>query len=327
VIQRQSMPNIVIIGAGQLGRRHMQSLANSAISGSLHIVDPVASSLTEAQAALTVVKGQAPLLSNVHWHSSTQTLPKAIDLAVIATTADVRLDVISALFESAPPRYLVLEKVLFQRFADYDAAAVLLQQHGTTAWVNCPRRAFPIYQSLARFFADDPVRRMDLHGGDWGLGCNAIHFLDLLALLGGPGELEVHGDELDPGVHQSKRKGFVEFSGTLRGKLGKAAFGLTSIHGSSMKHLIALHGQSKSVIIDETAGVFWRLEGTSNSLESFSVPYQSQLTGPLAESILRNGSCPLTPYAESSAMHLRLLSTLARHAGLTYFQQGCCPIT
>lgn len=321
------MPNIVVIGAGQLGRRHMQSLANSTLTGSLHVVDPFESSLSAAQAALAESKGQSPLLADVQWHRSAQTLPKVVDLAVIATTADVRVAAMTALCESAAPRYLVLEKVLFQRFADYDTAAALLQRHGITAWVNCPRRAFPVYQSLARFFADDPVRRMDLHGGDWGLGCNAIHFLDLLALLSEPGGLEVHGDELDPGVHESKRKGFVEFSGTLRGRLGHAAFSLTAMHGSSKKHLIALHGQSKSVFVDETAGMLWKLDGASDALERFNVPYQSQLTGPLAESILGDGSCPLTPYAESAAMHLPLLSTLARHAGATDLQRGSCPIT
>ena len=51
--------------------------------------------------------------------------------------------------------------------------------------VDTARRAFPIYQQIRDYFADDPIVHMDVRGGDWGLACNAIHFLDLLSFLAG----------------------------------------------------------------------------------------------------------------------------------------------
>lgn len=321
------MHNIVIIGAGQLGRRHLQGLANSGLEAKLHVVDPFESSLVAAKKSLEDLPEPAPLVARVLWHRSAETLPSSIDLAIVATTADVRLAAMRSLCEIVAPRYMVIEKVLFQRFADYEEATELLSRLGVTAWVNCPRRAMPIYRSLATFFADDPIRRMELHGGDWGMGCNSIHFLDLLAFLNGTGPLELTGDQLETGVRKSKRDGFVEYAGTLHGSLGGANFCFSAIAGSTKKHLMSLHGGSKSVFIDEMSGELWKHDAASASLERFSLPYQSQLTGPLAEAILSSGNCPLTPFSESTALHLPLLSVLAHHEHGAEWAHATCHIT
>ncbi len=322
------MYNIAVIGAGQLGRRHLQGLAQSKLDASLHIVDPSKNSLEAARTCLTEVPPQHLLNKSFHPHVSAEKLPNNLDLVIIATTADVRLDALRDLCNFAPPRYLILEKVLFQRLSDYPAAAQLIREHGITTWVNCPRRAFSIYQNLRDFFADDPVRYMDVYGGDWGMGCNSIHFLDLLASLGGAGPLSVLTSNLASGVMQSKRAGFVEFSGALSGRLGDAEFSLRSIVGSSKKHLITLHSeQSKSVFIDEARGELWKHSGSDAVLERFTLLYQSQLSGLLAESILNSGDCPLTPYAESMALHIPLLQALGRHATDSALDTDFCPIT
>jgi hypothetical protein len=131
-----------------------------------------------------------------------------------------------------------------------------------------------------------------------------------------------------PGVLQSKRPGFVEFSGCLRGSIGSAGFQLTSIAGSKKRHLISLHAsKSNSVFIDEARGELWKHTSNAAELERFSLPYQSQMTGPLAEQILGTGSCPLTPYAESTTLHIPLLKAFGRHLAGSAVNGDCCPIT
>lgn len=322
------MHNIAIIGAGQLGRRHLQGLAQSNLKANLYVVDPSESSLEAARLSLDEVQSQGVQEKFLHYCGSVADLPVRMDLVIVATTADVRLDVLQALCASAPPRYLVLEKVLFQRLADYHVAEQLFTEHGIVAWVNCTRRIFPVYQNLREFFSDDQVRSMEVAGGEWGLGCNSIHFLDFLQFLAGAGQVSILTDGLSPEVIKSKRSGFVEFSGTLRGNIGNAEFRLTSVAGSSKRHLISLHASgSKSVFIDEARGELWKHEGSEAKLEKFSLPYVSQTSRTLAEDILNTSYCQLTPYSESKILHIPLLQALGCHLSGSSVSVDSCLIT
>lgn len=311
------MYNIAVIGAGQLGSRHLQGLAKLSRQCYLHIVDPFENSVGLAKDRIREV-GTNEKICGIFAHTLPVTLPDVIDLAVIATTSDVRMAAMQALCQSTSVKNLVLEKVLFQRFSEYEAAADLIRRNSIRCWVNCPRRIYPVYGELKAFFSDDPIKQMDINGGDWGLGCNGIHFLDLLAFLSEKKNIfSFDSDALDDERRTSKRSGFVEFTGILRGKYGEASLGLTSTHNSRAKHIITLRGERKSVVIDETGGCLWQLDEHGSRLVDFSLPYQSQLTGLVAESILFEEKCGLTPYEESAEMHLPFLRVLADHGGVS----------
>lgn len=320
------MYNIAVIGAGQLGSRHLQGLAKLSRPCNIHIVDPFDSSIAIAKGRISEV-GTNCNIREIFGHALPSTLPEVIDLAVIATTSDVRLLAMEALCASRSVKNLVLEKVLFQRFNEYEIAAQLIRRNSIKCWVNCPRRIYPVYGQLKTFFSDDPVKHMDINGGDWGLGCNGIHFLDLLAFLSeGKNIFSLSCDGLDAERRVSKRPGFVEFTGVLRGKYGEASLSLTSTHNSRAKHLITLRGERKSVVIDEAGGGLWQLDENGNRRVDFSLPYQSQLTGLVAESILFEGKCGLTPYEESAEMHLPFLRVLAEH-GVVGELPALCALT
>jgi predicted dehydrogenase len=246
------MYNIAVIGAGQLGSRHLQGLAGVSFPCNLHVIDPYEKSLTLALERLREV--EAKNVHEVFLHKSSEKIPDLIDLAVIATTSDIRMKAIEELLSSRIVKNLVLEKVLFQSFSEYAMAANLMQINSVNSWVNCPRRLYPVYENLKKFWGNEPIIYMDVHGGDWGLGCNGIHFLDLLAFIY-PGEkfyFECGG--LDKESRTSKRAGFIEFTGTLRGTYGQTTLNLTSVHKSKVNHLITLRGEKKSVVIDEEGG-------------------------------------------------------------------------
>lgn len=320
--------NIAVIGAGQLGRRHMQSIANSELNGSLYVVDPFESSLAAAKAALSECDSNASFARNAHWLTDASGLPSTVDAVVVATTADVRLEALQSLFKHSQPRNIILEKVLFQRAADFSSAQEMFDKADLkNIWVNCPRRAMAVYQDLATFFSDDPVMRMDVHGGDWGLGCNAIHFIDLLAYLSRQHHLQLHIEDLTPGFKPSKRDRFIEFTGTLNGRLGASTFSLTAQANSNKKVMISLHGQTKSAVLDEATGTLWKHEGLQHSLESFTLPYQSQITGPLIQTLLATGACPLTQYSDAVELHIPLLEALSLHIQSTGRTLDACPIT
>jgi len=305
---------IAVVGAGQLGSRHLQGLVRLNVPCEIHVVDPSVASLGLARQRAGEVPAAAPHL--LQFHQQIEALPPMLDHAVIATAADVRLNVMRALLQGRTVRNILLEKVLFQRLSEYTLAAELLQQAGSQAWVNCPRRAFPIYDLLRTFFADDPLQHVDVRGGNWGLGCNSIHFVDIIAFLAG-GELHsISTALLDQDLIDSKRAGFKEFTGTLLGRCGDASFSLTAQRGSQAPLLLTLRGANRSCLVDESAGRAFMCDPRDGGWRTveFKVPVLSELATALTQRILEHGNSELTPFAQSTAYHLPLLQALGEHA-------------
>lgn len=319
---------IAVIGAGQLGSRHLQGLVRIGKPCEIYVIDPSAASLDMARQRVEEVPAAAS--HSMHFHQQIEALPLILDHAVIATAADVRLSVLRALLQGRTVRNIILEKVLFQRQSDYAEAAELLQEAGSRAWVNCPRRVFPIYETLRTFFRDDPLLHMDVRGGNWGLGCNSIHFIDIIAYLTGGSVHSISTALLDEDLIDSKRVGFKEFTGTLLGRCGDTSFSLTAQRDSQAPLLLTLRGGSRSCLMDESAGralLCDPCDGGWRAVE-FKVPVLSEFATVVTQRILEDGSSALTPYTQSAAYHLPLLKALGGHASRHLGRANdTCPIT
>ena len=324
----KSNHQIAVIGAGQLGSRHLQGLVRLGLPCEIYVVDPSATSLDMARQRAEEVPAVAS--HSLHFHRQIEALPPMLDHAVIATAADVRLSVLRALLQGRTVRNILLEKVLFQRQSDYAEAAELLQQAGSRAWVNCPRRVFPIYETLRTFFRDDPLLHVEARGGNWGLGCNSIHFIDIIAYLTGGSVHSISTAMLDEDLIDSKRAGFKEFTGTLMGRCGDASFSLTAQRGSQAPLLLTLRSGSRSCLIDESAGRAFLCDPRDGGWRTveFKAPMLSELATAVTLRILEDGNSALTPYTQSADYHLPLLQALGGHAARNLGgANDICPIT
>lgn len=324
------MYSIAVIGAGQLGSRHLQGLIRLDLDSKIFVVDPSSDSLRIAQNRVTEM-GAPGAAERVTYHTSLSELPDLIDYAVIATAADVRLSVLQSLVCGRSVRNLLLEKVLFQRIGDYQIASDLLQCTGTKAWVNCPRRAFPIYQTVRQFFEGQVLRHFQVHGGNWGLGCNSIHFLDLLGFLTGEVPRNLSTSGLDRKLIASKRANFYEFTGSLRGQCGAAAFDITSVPESSMRLMVTIRSEGRTCFIDEAGGQAFFHDGALPepwSQQRFRNPFVSEQSTAIAYDVLANDRSVLTAFADSTAYHLPLIQALGTHAAdVLGTPIDFCPIT
>jgi predicted dehydrogenase len=322
------MHTVAIIGAGQLGSRHLQGLAKVAEPLAIYLLDP-------SPASLEVAKGRFLEVAGVDSHHTLSlatdpaAMPGQIDLLISATTAGVRLASLRALLAHSKVKAVVLEKVLFQQLAEYDEAAALLRAHDIAAWVNCPRRSFAGYAELKAFFGEDTPVSMHVTGSNWGLGCNGVHFADLFAFLSGDDALVYDASQLDPEVHASKRDGFYEFSGTLVGRNGRHHVTLQASPDGSARHLILLRSAHKAALVDEVAGIARLLDADGSWREhSFSVPFQSQLTGQVASDVLAGRAPALPDFASSARLHTSMISPLLAHFNrVTGANATACPIT
>jgi hypothetical protein len=320
-----------LVGAGQVGSRHLQGLARLQLPCEIDVVDSSPESLRIAQARAEEV-GTNPMVRAIRFHTSMDALPKELDYVIVATSADVRLGVVQRLLERGSVRRLLLEKVLFQKVGDYELARGLLALHAVKCWVNCTRRAFPIYSDIREFFSADPIQHFQVRGGGWGLGCNSVHFLDLLGMLTDDVPEQLSARDVDPTLIPSKRKNFFEFTGTLRGRYKRGAeVEITSLANSSARRLQTFRSERRVCIVDEAAGAAFFLATDRTGLcerKDFRMPLTSELAAPVAAQILTQDACALSTFEQSSAYHLPLLDALGRHAAAFLgTSPEFCPIT
>jgi hypothetical protein len=325
------MYKIALIGAGQIGSRHLQSMALLDEPVSIEVVDPVEQSRDLARARYNEV-AKIKTATEVTYHKDLTDISDNIDVAIIATGADVRRQVIESLLAKKKVKYFILEKILFQKKEDYWFTEKLLKKNNVKAWVNCPRRMWPLYRELGGQF--DGVGNIDMlvSGDKIGLGCNGIHYLDLFCFMTRDKEVVLDAEGLSNEIIPSKRDGCIEFTGMLQG-LSRSGhrFGIVEYRGSNMSIMVQINSQKMRCLIDETNGCAWiSAAGKSGIWEKhdFSPIFQSKLTHLALEQLIRNGDCELTGFNESMLLHLSFLSSLQGHLQKVYKRElDLCPIT
>ncbi|OZB49338.1 MAG: hypothetical protein B7X60_01520 [Polynucleobacter sp. 39-45-136] len=321
---------IAIIGVGQLGSRHLQALSRLNFSAEIEVVDSSEVSIKIAKKRFAELP-RNPHILGVKYLSSIAELSKSLDFTIIATNADVRASIIRELIKFCNLKYVLLEKVLFQKHDEYVEFLEIFENRQISAWVNHPRRQYPFYRELRKWVSGSEKISYHIQGGAWGLGCNGLHFIDHLAFLTGVTELELDSDDLDSTIMTSKRAGFVEFSGTLRGRMGKNTF--TFFCSKSVAPMIiSIYADKINVVIDESSGWIriaskeggWIWHERTEPI----VCLQSELTNRVIEDVMETGNCELPSYADSVKLHRPFINCLKSHLesmqGLDYVS---CPIT
>jgi|TARA_B110000902_G_scaffold263044_1_gene341292 predicted dehydrogenase len=320
------MNKIVLVGAGQIGSRHLQALANIKNLCSITVVDPNPDSLDRARNRLLEVSNSS---SNVFF-TSEMPVGESFDLAIIATSADVRLAAFEWLLKQNNLKNVIFEKVLFQSAAQIQQCTELLEMHAIQAWVNCPRRAYPSYKQLKSLIKEDPLVSMVVTGSNYGLACNGIHFVDLFVYLSGP-KAVVMKQELDHELFESKRRGCFEVFGSFNATTTDSILSVSCDNMTQhMSYKIELITKHTRYLIDELAQNM-RVYNVDNELLSttvFTVPPQSQLSHLLASEIILKNQCDLTTYSESALLHEQYLTVFFEHFNfLEPDRFDVCPIS
>ncbi|HQU71856.1 MAG TPA: Gfo/Idh/MocA family oxidoreductase [Calditrichia bacterium] len=310
------MKKFVLIGAGQIGSRHLQSLVKYPEAAVITVIDPSEEALKTAEARSREIAPAAQ--HRIEFESDLDALKETQDVGIIATNAKIRYHILENLLNQAGVQNLILEKVLFTRPQDYEKAINILEKHRVPAWVNCSRRVYPAYQALRERLSTEEILHFTAIGADWGMGSNGIHMLDLLAFLGGSSEFSFAERGLDPVLHKSKREGYWEFTGFLNGLNGNnSRFSLGSLATPNIPFSLEILTDRGKYIIHEFQQKMFKWESdyrSGVSIEPFPVVYQSDLTHRVVKEILDSGSCGLSTLRESATIHLQLIDWLMRFA-------------
>lgn len=305
---------IIIVGAGNVGSRHLQALKAVNIPLEITVVDPLRASLNLSKERY----GSMPsgkISQEIKYFSEIPKNIGQIDLGIIATCADVRADMIRKLLYTAEVRYLVLEKLLFTKKSDYHSIGKLLKDKKIKTWVNCPRRMMPFYNNLrSEFFGKTIFYNAAWSGSD--LATNAVHFLDHMVFLIGSDNFIIDTDGLDKNINYKKRKGFLDFAGILRVLFKNGSVGnFVCLNDGNVPSFVELQSNQARYLVRETESKAWvsvaRNNWQWNEVVAL-IPFQSRLTTKLAEEILTKGVCQLPMYEQSAKIHLQLLGPLRK---------------
>lgn len=325
------VPVITIIGAGNIGGRHLQALASMPEPARVELYDPSPASRAQAVDRWREVAGAGQPMPAVL--ADAKRLSTHIDVAIIATPAAYRLDALAGILAMSTVRHIVLEKVLFQRASDYDKARAMVEAAGAQAWVNTPRRMWPSYRRLAHEIGHEPqVSCRVAAPRSLGLATNAIHFLDLLAFLSGSPATDLRADRLRLVADASRHRDAVEFEGTLYGFApAGGAFEFAHLADAAAPVVVDISTPRRRILIDESrqlAHAAAAVDGWTWRQEPFGVLLQSELTHLVAADLIARDRCGLPSLAESCEVHLPYLEVLLdAYVRDTGSWTDTCPIT
>lgn len=319
------MYNIVIIGVGALGKRHLQSILNSKLELDIYCYDINKQALDNFEWENTYNNKKLTVVT------SFDDLPKEVDFALFAMTANGRREMFDQLIEHCTVKHILFEKVLFQKIEDYEYVGQKLKELNINAWVNCARRQMDCYQELKKELESAKEIRIFISGGEWGMACNAIHEIDLIEFLSDSSETKIDKLSLLPEIVDSKRKGFKEVYGTIDGHSGRCChFSISCMKDSQVPDILTISTDIGQYVIFEGKQklIYMSIDNEYELLEKdFVMSYQSQMTQHVMEDILITGESRLAKFDVSSRLHLEFIRPLIEFFKKNGWENESCPIT
>lgn len=325
------MKNALIVGSGQLGSRHLQGvLKYNKEKLDVYVMDP-------SQDALEVSKQRAAEVEHnheLHFICDVKHFPKKAEIAIVATNSNVREMVTINLLKRTNLKHLILEKVMFQELEAYDRFSQAVSNYDVEIYVNHPRRLTPTYLKIANKIRQIKGRSyFSIVGEFWDLGCNSLHMIDLFVFLSNSKLKSINTDGVDDKIIHSKRKGYVEFTGTITGIMeNNDSFALSSFPGERGPLTLQIATIGNRWFIQEGGTKAFLHLGSENKYavaqHDFFQEFQSNLTTQITNDLLENTDCGLPSYEQAAHTHkIFIKALLKKYNSITNLNETKCPIT
>jgi|APSaa5957512535_1039671.scaffolds.fasta_scaffold26268_2 hypothetical protein len=324
--------NILLVGCGEIGSRHLQALAKMEIPVRIWAIDPSSISLKTAKVRFEEI----PINENIQSIKFESEIPENlgnIDLCIISTTSKIRFFVFKQIIEKVFCKNIIFEKILFQIEEQYIETGRIIEEEKIKCWVNNFRREEKYWNNVKKYFVNKGNFRLYYGKSDWRLCTNAIHIMDLIEWLSNEKIVEVDGSSLDDEIYESKRSGFIELTGKITGKTSnKGTFELHAIKNIQDNEVeFKISNQDTRLFVNEAKGEGILMRGGNNwkpEKHRFQIRFQSDRTQEIVKSILETGDCNLPTFNESANTHKPLLKSIIKHLNkISNSKYDSCPIT
>lgn len=323
---------VTIVGCGRMGICHLQAIVGLNGPLKIQIVERNTSNLNLAQQRLKEVLPEKKIVE-IEWYKDIAEMNGQSDLTIVATKSVGRVNILTELAKMGHTR-LLIEKMVCQSVEEYDDLLETFENLKIKAWVNCTRPYFPVYEKAIELMRNDGDLIFNAMAGNHGLGCNAIHLLNLfLTIIGDHQDFHLDGRSLFPALLPNKRgKQFVEFAGSIIAETGNQSFATISFHHNNNSPLL-VNAMSKNwrLFVDEGNGKVL-LAAKKNDWQwkelEFKMRYSSELTTEIANSIMEDKKCKLPDIRDCYYIHKELFKIFNERIKSISEEDGVvCPIT
>ena len=269
---------ILIVGVGNIGKRHLESLTKYNKIKQFHIV--------EKNNLVTSILKTKYFNKKFFFHKAIDNLDNKIqfDLAILSTNSDVRFKIFTEIVRRTRVKFFILEKFVFQNINHFNYANKLIRNKNLKVFINCPMRTWPFFENIKKKYYKSEVEIL-MTGSKWGLASNAIHYIDLLIHFTNKKKIYLSKNQ-EMHIYKSKRKNFVEFGGILDAKIDKSNF-LKMVDNYKQKSKPKLYIKFNEIFFEIDAGrnyYFVKKFKIKNNQKKFitknkfKTPLQSQMT-------------------------------------------------
>lgn len=231
---------VLVIGLGQIGYRHAQSLLSSNETR-LTIIEPNQNKYCDDLRNNSIYKGRIVDISA----GLDQLSEKQFDIALISTSSSPRLNIAEYILNTIEIKALILEKIVFQRTEHFDRIFDLSNDKGVPVFINLPLRTRSMIPRTG-------IRRCTIKGGNWGLLCNSVHYIDYLSCVMKCDDWDVISSNLNF-ISSKRGEDYIEAHGTvvLQNSLG-FSLELNSTDADNQGVEWALEYDNESVVLTQS---------------------------------------------------------------------------
>jgi len=275
----------------------------------IDVVDPKSTSLKKGHVRFEEANAKNPgFKRQCTWHSDLRHVAKAnSDLVIVSTDASIRSQVILSLAKTGKHQLFLLEKPVCQSEDEYNRILEIFHAKSCRGWVNTIRRYNPFYQRYACSGNVGGIN-MQVTGKLFGLGSNAIHFLDLFQMIAGGEGVKITKTKLLRSTSSSKRgSNFLEIEGSIYGtdNIGNR-FMLSSLESETKTIKVKISKKDLSINVDEVNCTIVLKDNDGYRRETFQELLVSKSTTSISTDLLETGNCLLPPLASSYGIHRQL---------------------
>jgi hypothetical protein len=305
MISSNQPPIIMIVGAGNIGKWHIQSISTLKFLCKIFIIDNNEKNLLYSK---NFFNRNSINIKNVFFLKNIPKVNKKIDILIIATKSDNRAFVLEKVLKNNFVKSIILEKIVASSLSDLNKIKKLITFFKiTSVYVNCPRRLFPFYIKLKKLINNNNVN-MEVTGVNWNSTSNLIHFLDLFCFLSGLKSLKLVNFLFD-----KKKKiinKFIYYTGEYKFSNNNCILKISDklIKNKKVDVKVLIEGKKINYTIMEQKRLY--INNITNRNFKFNFINQSKLTSKIVRSLLNNKKVGLIKFLDSINHHKIIIKIL-----------------
>lgn len=291
--------NILIIGLGAIGKRHLEGAMRFNHELNIYIYDIKFDNTFNSNKIIRVAN-----LNHLNAFSS------QFDLVIVSTTVNERFAICKKIIKLVKIKNLILEKFVFRNINQFNTFDKIIKEKKINTYINCPRRNYNIYKYLKKNFIKNKnkIINIEINYSNFGILSNSIHIIDLLFYLIGK-KIKLKKINISSfKIIKTKRKLYSDISGLIK----------FYFHDNESTITISDSLKKNNFKICSTNKIFKILEA-KNSIVSDKIIkfnddiYQSNLTSKYIYSLYKNQKINLPTYESLLQVQKFYISYLRRN--------------